>query len=289
MVLDGLPRATHEVNRQRKRVALVRGPVTLGALVVSFPLDPARTSSFDLGPAEATTAVLLLHGFTGSPWEVRPLAESLADRGFFVRAPRLPGHGTTPEDMLWVTWREWLSAAEASLDSLSRFPRVCVAGLSMGGLLGLLLAERHGARVSKLVLMAPVMRVQHRVGRVLERLGRGAVRGFAARWLEKTTTDLEDDAARAQSPVLPRYPLGRLLDLFELQRLARRAAPRVTSPTLIAAAVHDHVVQFESLERLHADMPGSRFLVLQRGFHILPHDVDRARLTAEVAEFIDEP
>jgi esterase/lipase len=52
--------------------------------------------------------------------------------------------------------------------------------------------------------------------------------------------------------------------------------------------VHDHVVQFESVEALHASMPGSRWLVLQRGFHILPHDVDRARLMAEVAEFIDE-
>lgn len=274
---------------KRKRVALARGPVTIDALVVSFPLDPARTSSFDLGPPDASTAVLLLHGFTGSPWEVRPLAESLAARGFFVRAPRLPGHGTTPEDMLWVTWREWLAAAEAAFDSLTRFPRVCIAGLSMGGLLGLLLAERHGARVSKLVLMAPVMRVQRRAGRLLERLGPGPLQGFAAKWLEKTTTDLEDDAARAQSPVLPRYPLGRLLDLFELQRLARRAAPRVMAPTFIAAAVQDHVVQLESIEALHADMPGSRFLVLQRGFHILTHDVDRARLTAEVAEFIDEP
>ena len=256
---------------------------------MSFPLDPARTSSFDLGPSDATTAVLLLHGFTGSPWEVRPLAESLAARGFFVRAPRLPGHGAVPEDMLWVTWRDWLAAAESAFDSLSRFPRVCIAGLSMGGLLGLVVAERHGARASKLVLLAPAMRVQQRAGRLLEWLGPGVVQGFAARWLEKTTSDLEDEAARAQSPVLPRYPLGRLLDLFELQRLARRAAPRVTAPTLIAAAVQDHVVQFQSIEALHADMPGSRFLVLQRGFHILPHDADRARLAAEVAEFIDDP
>ncbi|MBE2250683.1 MAG: alpha/beta fold hydrolase [Myxococcus sp.] len=254
---------------------------------MSFPLDPALTSPFELGPANAHTAVLLLHGFTGSPWEVRPLAQSLADRGFYVSVPRLPGHGTVPEDMLWVTWREWLAHAEASFEALSRFPRVCVAGLSMGGLLGLLLAERHQARVSKLVLMAPVMRVQQRAGQLLERLGARALRGFGASWLKKTTTDLEDEQARARAPVLPQYPLGRLLDLFELQKLARRAAPRVTAPTLIAAARHDHVVAFDSLEALHAQLPTSRLLVLQRGFHILPHDVDRARLIAEVAEFID--
>lgn len=254
---------------------------------MSFPLDPARTAAFDLGPPDAHTAVLLLHGFTGSPWEVRPLAESLADRGFFVRAPRLPGHGTIPEDMLWVTWRDWLAAAESSFDSLSRSPRVCVAGLSMGALLGLLLAERHGSRVAKLVLMAPVMRVQQRLGRLLDVVGPGVSSGLTPRWIEKKGTDLEDDEARRQSPLLPRYPLARLFDLFELQRMARRVAPRVTSPTLIAAAVNDHVVQHQSIEALHHAMPGSTLLLLQRGFHILPHDLDRARLNTEVAEFVD--
>lgn len=254
---------------------------------MSFPLDPALTAPFDLGPADASTAVLLLHGFTGSPWEVRPLGESLAARGFFVRAPRLPGHGTTPEDLLWVTWQDWLSHAEAAFESLREWPRVCVVGLSMGALLGLLLAERHPRRVSRLVLMAPVMRVRQRLGRLLSRLGPGVVRG--ATWLEKKGTDLEDEAAKERAPVLSRYPLARLFDLFELQKLARRAAPRVTTPTLIAAATHDHVVDFSSIEALHRDVAGSRFLVLHRGFHILPQDLERARLAAEVAEFLDQP
>jgi carboxylesterase len=255
---------------------------------VTFPLDPARTAAFDLGPHDRGTAVLLLHGFTGSPWEVRPLGESLADRGFFVHAPRLPGHGTTPEAMLWVTWRDWLRAAEDGFARLSAFPRVCVAGLSMGALLGLLLAERHGARVSRLVLMAPVMKVRQRGGRVLSAMGPLVAEGLTSRWIQKKTTDLEDDEARARAPVLPRYPVARLFDLFELQRLAQRAASRVTSPTLIAAAVNDHVVDFGSIEALHRDVPGSRLLVLQRGFHILPQDVDRARLLTEVAEFVDD-
>ncbi|MDX2009624.1 MAG: alpha/beta fold hydrolase [Myxococcaceae bacterium] len=254
---------------------------------MTFPLDPSRTAPFDLGAPDAGTAVLLLHGFTGSPWEVRPLGESLADRGFFVRAPRLPGHGTTPEAMLWVTWRDWVRAAEDAFASLSAFPRVCVAGLSMGALLGLLLAERHGGRVARLVLMAPVMKVRQRSGRLLSKVKPLLTEGLTAGWIQKKTTDLEDDEARARAPVLPRYPVARLFDLFELQRLAQRAASRVTGPTLIAAAVNDHVVDFASIEALHQTVAGSRLLVLQRGFHILPQDLDRARLNTEVAEFID--
>ncbi|MCA2979375.1 MAG: alpha/beta fold hydrolase [Myxococcaceae bacterium] len=258
-------------------------------LPVTFPLDPARTAAFDLGPADAGTAVLLLHGFTGSPWEVRPLAESLADRGFFVRAPRLPGHGTTPEAMCWVTRHDWLRAADEALDGLSAFPRVCVAGLSMGALLALLLAERRGPRVSKLVLMAPVMRVKQRAGRLLEALAPRLPSGLASGWVQKASVDLEDDEARAQAPLLPRYPLARLLELFELQRLARGAARKVRCPALIAAAVHDHVVDFESVEALHREVEGSRLLVLQRGFHLLPRDLDRARLATEVADFVEPP
>lgn len=254
---------------------------------MTFPLDPSRTAPFDLGPPDAGTAVLLLHGFTGSPWEVQPLAASLADRGFFVRAPRLPGHGTTPEAMLWVTWRDWVRAAEDAFASLAAFPRVCVAGLSMGALLGLLLAERHGGRLSRLVLMAPVMKVRQRGGRLLSKVGPRLAEGLTSGWVEKKTTDLEDDEARSRAPVLPRFPMARLFDLFELQRLAHRAASRVTAPTLIAAAVNDHVVDFASIEALHRNVAGSRLLVLQRGFHILPQDLDRARLNTEVADFID--
>jgi carboxylesterase len=56
-------------------------------------------------------AVLVLHGLTGSPWEVRPLGEALAARGFHVEAPLLPGHAGAPEALGFVTWRYYLSRA----------------------------------------------------------------------------------------------------------------------------------------------------------------------------------
>ncbi len=271
-------------------VALLRGAVTIAGEQrppVSFPLDPSLTAAFDLGDPRARTAVLMLHGFSGSPWEVRPLAESLADRGFFVRAPRLPGHGTTPEAMLFVTWQDWLDAADAAFTSLGTFERVVVAGLSMGALLSVLLAERHGARVSQQVLMAPVMTVRSRSGRWLKRLRPLSRPALQDRWVKKTGTDVEDPDAQAQAPVLARYPLARLFDLFHLQDLVKAAAPTVPTPSLVVGAVHDHVVAFDGVDQLHRSLAASRLLVLQRGFHILPRDVDRARLASEVADFFD--
>jgi carboxylesterase len=88
--------------------------------------------------------VLLLHGFSGSPWEVRPLGDALSARGFHVHAPLLPGHGSTPEALRFVTWRDWLSAADDALEKLfARFEEVSLAGLSMGALLGIKIGRAH--------------------------------------------------------------------------------------------------------------------------------------------------
>ncbi len=256
---------------------------------VSFPLDPARTAAFTLGPlaGEADAAVLLLHGFTGSPWEVRPLGESLADRGFHAHAPRLPGHGTTPEDLLWVGWRDWVEGAERALAALDAFPRVFVAGLSMGALLGLLLAARRPERVRGLALMAPAWRLRRLDGQLLRALRHVELSGLRMRWVGKETSDIEDPEVRAQAPVLARYPLARLFDLFTLQDVAQESLPLVRAPSLVVAAVNDHVASFAGAEALCARLPGARLVPLQRGFHILPRDRDRALLCAEVAEFFD--
>lgn len=252
-------------------------------------MDEAKTASFTLGPprGEATVAVLLLHGFTGSPWEVRPLGESLAARGFHVHAIRLPGHGLGPEAMAWVTWRDWERAAEQALEQLQGFAHVFVAGLSMGALLGMLLAARHPDRVSGLALMAPVWKLRPLDGRVLRRLRWLPIADWTGLWVSKTTTDIEDDAARADAPILPRYPLARLYDLFTIQDHARAVVAQVRCPALVAAAEQDHVVDFQSVERLVRALPQARLLTLRRGFHILPRDNDRALLADAVAGFFD--
>ncbi len=252
-------------------------------------MDEVKTASFTLGPpvGEAVAAVLLIHGFTGSPWEVRPLGESLAARGFHVHAIRLPGHGVDPEAMAWVTWRDWEDAAEEALRALRGFPQVFVAGLSMGALLGMLLAARHPQRVSGLALMAPVWKLKPFDGRILRRLRWLPLAELTGLWVKKTTTDIEDAAARADAPILPRYPLARLYDLFTIQDRAREAIKRVRVPTLVAAALHDHVVKFQSVEELVGQLPQAQLLTLQRGFHILPRDNDRAQLADAVAGFFD--
>lgn len=253
-------------------------------------LDEAKTAPFTLGPpvTEAPLAALLLHGFTGSPWELVPVGEALAARGVHAVCPRLPGHGTTPEAMLWAGRREWLGAATTALEGLEGARRVAVIGLSMGGLLAMLLAARHRARVNGLVLMAPALRLKGRDARALRRLRWLPGLDVKERWLEKKSTDIESDEVRAGAPILPRYPLARVLDLFALADLAHEAEPRITCPSLVIGAVNDHVVDTDAVLALQQRLPFSRRLLLQRGFHIIPRDTDRAVALTGISHFVEE-
>lgn len=257
---------------------------------MSQRLDDAKTAPFTLGPAleDAELAVLLLHGFTGSPWELRPVGESLAARGVHVRCPRLPGHGTTPEAMLFAGVTEWLAAATEALEALAGAKRVALIGLSMGGLLAMVLAARHRAKVKGLVLMAPALRLKARDARLLRRLRPLRALQVREQWIIKKGTDIESAEVRAGAPVLPRYPLSRVFDLFALADLAREAEPRIGCPSLIIGAVNDHVVDTEAVMALQERLPFSRRVLLQRGFHIIPRDTDRAVALTEIAHFVEE-
>lgn len=249
----------------------------------------AETSPFSLGPppAEAALSVLLLHGFTGSPWELRQLGDSLASRGMHVTCPRLPGHGQTPEAMLYAGAPEWLAAAEAALASMKEARTVAIAGLSMGALLAMILAGRNRARVKAVALMAPALRLQAFGAGALHAIRRSPLFDLAPKWISKDGVDLEDDEMRRLAPALPRYPLKRVLDMFTLQDWAREAEPRLTCPSLVIGAVHDHVVELEPIHALHARLPFSEKLVLQRGFHQVVRDTDRALAISTVSHFLE--
>src|SRR3954451_21704612 len=112
--------------------------------------EPVDVAGDDVG-------VLVLHGFTGNPGSIRPVAEALAADGRTVVAPRLPGHGTAVEDMVDTRWSDWSAAAEGAYADLAARSRITVvAGLSMGGTLACWLAARH-PEVAGLVAVNPLV------------------------------------------------------------------------------------------------------------------------------------
>ena len=104
-------------------------------------LPGAEPYSHQGGP----TGVLLCHGFTGSPGSLRPWAEYLADEGLTVSLPRLPGHGTTWQEMNRTRWEDWYAEVDRAFGELqATTDDIFLMGLSMGACLALRLAELHG-------------------------------------------------------------------------------------------------------------------------------------------------
>jgi carboxylesterase len=101
-------------------------------------------------------AVLLIHGLTGTPAEMRHLARKLRRKGFSVMVPQLAGHCGSIKELKRSSWQDWYASVDAAFRYLSdRHHQVFVSGLSMGALLALELAAQHGQQVAGLGLLSP--------------------------------------------------------------------------------------------------------------------------------------
>ncbi|HUJ24822.1 MAG TPA: alpha/beta fold hydrolase [Myxococcales bacterium] len=241
---------------------------------------------FSLG--SGPDACLLLHGLTGSPAEVRPVGEALAQAGFRVLAPVLPGHGTRPEDMYGVTRAELLGAARGALLSLAGAQRVFLCGLSAGALLALQLAARSWGRkglpadFSALALLAPAVdfvgpswiftHVLGRLPKVRFMVGKGG-----------RDLSVPEEAPSAYVGL----PLEWGGELFALSRESLAMAKRVRAPVLILHGARDRTVSPSGARRLARLLASPRVEVriLPESGHVLPLDVESAEVCRSVVSF----
>ena len=176
--------------------------------------------------AEGSEAVLLLHGWTGTPAHFRMLGHALHGAGYTVVAPLYPGHGTQVEDMPGTNWRDWVGAATEELFGLHEtHARVHLMGLSMGGLITLLLAAT--TEVATITIVNAPIRVRSRVLGVARRVGRFRSISRSASW------DPPGDEAAEFYHQYDDTPLASLQDLHDLMRAAERVLPRVHQPALV--------------------------------------------------------
>ncbi len=231
-------------------------------------------------------AVLVLHGFTGSPWEVLPMGEALAARGLRVAIPCLPGHGGTPEDLDASRGEEWLTAAASSLATLSgESDHVSVVGHSMGALLGVLLAVSPSSTVRTLALLAPAARLKGIPTFIIPLLVAASRLHLVPRFIVKEGVDLSDSGERVNAPLLSRIPTARVADLFSLQKKAWSAAPRIPCPTLVVCGHEDHVVDNDAAVAFAQRIPRAQVEMVP-GAHLIGRDTGRAQAVALASAFL---
>lgn len=223
----------------------------------------------------------MLHGFTGSPVSMRPLSEALADAGFIVEMPRLPGHGTSVEDLLETGWDDWLTEAERCLEVLqARTPdgKVVVAGLSMGGALTAALAEGHPELAGIVLINAPVAAPPELAASLEEMMAGGM------EIIDSIGGDIADpDADEASYDATPLRPL---LTMLMAGEDVRGRLAEIQQPALIITSRQDHVVSPEDSDVLAVNIAGPVERVwLDKSFHVATLDYDRAEVEAATVAF----
>ncbi|MEV6412591.1 alpha/beta fold hydrolase [Kribbella sp. NPDC051718] len=231
--------------------------------------------------ANAATGVLLSHGFTGSPRSLRPFAEHLAAEGYGVAVPRLPGHGTTWQEMNNTRWQDWYAVLDNELERLRKeHDQVFVAGLSMGGCLVLRLAEQHGADISGVILVNPSVQTDDKrlvLLPVLQRL----VPSFPG-----ISNDIKKPGV--DEGAYSRMPLRALYSLSQLWTITRADLAKVTQPVLLFRSTVDHVVEPSSGRAILASISSRDVTetLLEDSYHVATLDNDAPRIFADSTTFI---
>lgn len=240
-------------------------------------LPGAEPYSHQGGP----TGILLCHGFTGSPHSLRPWAEHLAAEGLTVSLPRLPGHGTTWQEMNRTRWEDWYAEVDRAFGELqATTDDIFLMGLSMGACLALRLAELHRDAVSGLVLVNPSVTADTKLFLLAPALKMviPSLKGVGSDIKKPGVTELAYD----------RTPTKAAATLPVLWKVTKRDLGKVTAPVLVFKSTEDHVVGPASLDVLRAALPKAALEVreLPDSYHVATLDNDAAAIFAGSLDFV---
>ncbi|CAM5448021.1 alpha/beta hydrolase [Rhodanobacter lindaniclasticus] len=248
--------------------------------------------------------VLLIHGLTGTPMEMKLLGKGLHRAGFTVHGMQLAGHCGDADDLLATGWRDWYASVEHAADALrDKVDQLFVGGLSMGALLALKLAADRPGQVAGVGVYGATFRYDGwsipRLARLsfmlplLKKLGIGRDRSF----MEQPPYGIRDERLRAQissamlggdsaAAGLPGNPWYSLAEMYALAADVRRRLPQVNAPCLVAHASEDDVASVRNAELVMRGVSApTELLLLDDSYHMITIDKQRRTLIERSASF----
>jgi carboxylesterase len=213
------------------------------------------------------TGALLIHGFTGCPASMRPMGEWLGEQGLTVVGPRLPGHGTTVEDLATVSWRDWVGETETALSNLAaRCSDVIVVGLSFGGALALHLGAAHPDQLRGVVVVNAYVKDP--------RIALSPIARLFARTVKGVGNDIKKPGQ--DEICYDRIPVRTLASVSKMLRTVASELPSMRLPLLVFSSPEDHTVK-PSNSRLVMERAGTsrkELVVLSNSYHVATLDYD---------------
>lgn len=231
------------------------------------------------------TGCLLIHGYTGSPPEMRLVGEYLAGQGLTVAAPLLAGHGTDPADLNRCSWRDWTDDAARALAELqARCSQVFVGGLSLGALITLYLGAHH-PEIAGLILYSPALIASDKLIHLTPVLkhaihfwGKGA----------NADGDLTDPEAVKRLWSYENNPTWAAHEVLKLQRIVRRSLREVHQPVLIWHSTRDAAIDPRCGQMAYAGVGSEdkELVTLHNSGHCITVDSEWELVARRTYEFI---
>ena len=225
--------------------------------------------------------VLLVHGFTGAPPSMRPWGEFLLSKGYTVRVPLLPGHGTKPEDLNRVKWQEWPAKVQSELEELLLVcDQVFICGLSMGGGTTLYIAEENNDRLNGLILVNPMIHIPYVYPPI----------GYLISRFKKMRTSVGNDIKR---PGITEHgydatPMIGVYQLLLMLKIVRKSLSKITIPVQLFHSVEDHTLPVSNTEIIMGELGSvnkSR-IELVNSYHVATLDYDQELIYQNSLTFI---
>ena len=226
--------------------------------------------------------VLVIHGYTGTPAEMRLLGDHLHQEGYTVLGVRLPGHGTTPEELNETQWQDWYAVAQEGFERLTKCcDEVLVAGLSMGGLLAIKVAAELSVKKAA-ILSAPMFVFDKRVPFI------PFLRFFIPVLKKRKRNYRVAEKYNLAYDIMPTKPLGSLFKLVDICK--KQLLKKITAPCIILQSKIEHTVEPRSAQYIYDNISSEKkkLVWFEKSGHILTLDVEREEVFKEIGKFFEE-
>ncbi len=289
----------HEISRSESQNAAHAAALQTLCLTANEFVMPG------VGPA-ARTGVLLVHGLTGTPAEMRVLGKGLNRQGFTVYGVQLAGHCGSMEDLVGTRWQDWLASVESGLERFSEHvDQVVVAGLSMGALLSLAVAEKHTDKVAGVCALSTTFRYDgwsipsYTKLAFLLPLFRSLGIGRKSVFMEAPPYGIKDEALRARiveqmhsgdsaAAGLPGNPWWSVIELRRLSAHVQSHLKDLRSPCLVIHATEDDISNVSNAHDIARGAVNAKveLVLLDNCYHMITIDRERRTVIARINEFL---
>lgn len=237
-------------------------------------------------PGTNGKGVLLIHGWTSTPYEVRRLGKYLNENGYTVYGPQLKGHGTFPKELENIKWQEWLNDVEgAYLKLKNECQKVYIGGTSIGANLAAVFASQQ-KDINGLVLMAMPFGIKGEKFMVTFAKLLKKIKNYHRKFYPPTF-GVSTTITRLIS--YQTYPITSALETFDLVKNSRECLKNINQPCLLMQSTHDHVVSKNSLENIYENIPAEKKekKYVHQAYHTFISDIKNEHVFEDILQFIN--